>query len=70
MERDRWTSLAVVLDEEPSSSIRKSSPPVQRVKRAVTPLVFLAESDARMRAYLRMVLCDQRMRAVEAETGT
>jgi two-component system, OmpR family, KDP operon response regulator KdpE len=64
------TSLAVVLDEEPSSSIRRSSPPVQRVKRAVTPLVLLAETDARMRAYLRMVLCDQRMRVVEAETGT
>src|ERR1700677_3367165 len=71
MERSMQTSLAVVLDDEPpSSSIRKSPPMQTRVKRAVTPLVLLAESDARMRAYLRTVLSDQRMRVVEAESGT
>jgi two-component system KDP operon response regulator KdpE len=65
------TSLAVVLEDEPPSSVRRASPPMQaRVKRAVTPLVLLAESDARMRGYLRTVLCDQRMRVVEAESGT
>jgi two-component system KDP operon response regulator KdpE len=64
------TSLAVALDD-PTSTSRVSSSPVQpRMKRAVTPLVLLAESDSRMRAYLRSVLSDQRMRVVEADTGT
>jgi two-component system, OmpR family, KDP operon response regulator KdpE len=64
------TSLAVVRDDDPSISIRRSSPSVQaRAKRAVTPLVLLAESDARMRAHLSAVLCDQRMRVIEADTG-
>jgi two-component system KDP operon response regulator KdpE len=63
------TSLAVVLDD-PTSTNRVTSSPIQpRTKRAVTPLVLLAESDARMRAYLRSVLSDQRMRVVEADTG-
>jgi len=64
------TSLAVVLDDDPSNAIPRSGPPVQaRAKRAVTPLVLLAESDARARAYLSTVLCDQRMRVIEADTG-
>jgi hypothetical protein len=41
------TSLAVLLDDEPSSSIRKSSRPVQRVEARGHALVLLAQSDAR-----------------------
>jgi two-component system KDP operon response regulator KdpE len=63
------TSLAVVADDATSTIGGSSSPAQPRVKRAVTPLVLLAESDSRMRAYLRTVLCDQRMRVVEADTG-
>jgi two-component system KDP operon response regulator KdpE len=35
----------------------------------MTPVVLLAASDARLRAYIRGVLSDQRMRVVEAATG-
>ncbi len=64
------TSLAVVLDDATSTAPRSPAPAAPRVKRQVTPLVLLAESDSRMRTYLRGVLCDHRMRVVEAETGT
>ncbi len=64
------SSLAVVSDDTPISTPRPRAVPAARLKRAVAPLVLLAESDARMRAYLRNVLCEHRMRVVEAETGT
>jgi two-component system KDP operon response regulator KdpE len=63
------STLAVVANDATSTTRGPSSSIAPRVRRAVTPLVLLAESDARMRAYLRTVLCDQRMRVVEADTG-
>jgi two-component system KDP operon response regulator KdpE len=70
MESTVQTSVAVVSDEQAVAVRRPSWPARARMKRAVTPLVLLAASDSRLRAYFRGVLSDHRMRVVEAETGT
>jgi two-component system, OmpR family, KDP operon response regulator KdpE len=69
METSMHTSVAVVLDEPTDSSHRPSWPARAGMKRAVTPLVLLTASDARLRAYFRGVLSDHRMRVIEASTG-
>jgi|HubBroStandDraft_2_1064218.scaffolds.fasta_scaffold291106_1 two-component system KDP operon response regulator KdpE len=70
METSMQSSAAVVLDEPADVERRPNWAAKARVKRAVTPLVLLAISDARLRAYFRGVLGDHRMRVVEASTGS
>jgi two-component system, OmpR family, KDP operon response regulator KdpE len=70
MDTSMQTSVAVAIDEQALASRRPSWPARARQKRAVTPLVLLVASDARLRAYFRGVLSDHRMRVIEAETGT
>ena len=53
MESTAQTSVAVTSDEQAVPVRRPSWPAKARVKRAVTPLVLLAASDSRLRAYFR-----------------
>ena len=69
MDSSTQAALAASLDETALPGHGPGWPAKARMKRAVTPLVLLAASDARLRAYIRGVLSDQRMRVIEAETG-